>query len=167
MNYVNYFYFYCCRWFLLFFCFFFFVFVHCIFLSRYWWSRQFALPLRAACACGCSSVYGCMCVWVLVRWSAAFGISIWLMLTCRSLSTEKNPLIHPYPFLVRLATESMLARSLALSLSISSLPYAAISLWPGCNFLFLICIICTLFFQCIDVCDSQCVCLFMQSGPCV
>lgn len=85
--------------------------LHCPCVQRV---RVDAVPFIGLCGC--------------VRWSAAFGISIWLMLTCRPLSTEKNPLIHPYPFLVRLATETMLARSLALFLSISLLPYAAISL---------------------------------------
>lgn len=110
----------------------------------------------------------CVCVCMLVCWSAAFGISIWLMLTCRPLSTEKNPLIHPYPFLVRLATESMLARSLALSRSISCWPYTAISLWPGSNlFIFNLYYMYIIFPMHWCVRLPVCVCLFMQSGPCV
>lgn len=108
--------------FVIFLCFF-FVFVHCIFLSRYWWFWQFALPLRAACACGCSSVYRyvCVCVCMLVCWSAAFGISIWLMLTCRPLSTEKKS-THPSLPIFSAVSNRIDAGSFSSSISLYLLP---------------------------------------------
>lgn len=62
-----------------------------------------------------------MCVCMLVCWSAAFGISIWLMLTCRPLSTEKKS-THPSLPIFSAVSNRIDAGSFSSSISLYLLP---------------------------------------------
>lgn len=63
----------------------------------------------------------CVCVCMLVCWSAAFGISIWLMLTCRPLSTEKKS-THPSLPIFSAVSNRIDAGSFSSSISLYLLP---------------------------------------------